>query len=76
MHSLIESPKVAYLSMEIGIESDTPIYSGGLGVLAGDVIARYPNQHGAPCPNVALCTPKLSRRRSNLPKALRFTTNQ
>jgi starch phosphorylase len=38
---------VAYVSMEIGIASEIPTYSGGLGVLAGDVIraaadAGYP----------------------------------
>ncbi len=38
MHSFIEGPRVAYLSMEIGVNSDVPTYSGGLGVLAGDVI--------------------------------------
>jgi starch phosphorylase len=38
MHGFIEGPKVAYFSMEIGIKSDMPTYSGGLGVLAGDVI--------------------------------------
>lgn len=33
------SPRtVAYFSMEIGIRSDIPTYSGGLGVLAGDTI--------------------------------------
>jgi starch phosphorylase len=29
---------VAYFSMEIGLETDIPTYSGGLGVLAGDTI--------------------------------------
>jgi starch phosphorylase len=38
MRSFIEGPKIAYFSMEIGIKSDMPTYSGGLGVLAGDVI--------------------------------------
>jgi starch phosphorylase len=38
MRSFVEGPKVAYFSMEIGIKSDMPTYSGGLGVLAGDVI--------------------------------------
>ena len=38
MHNFIETPKVAYFSMEIGVNSDIPTYSGGLGVLAGDVI--------------------------------------
>jgi len=30
--------EIAYFSMEIGIESSIPTYSGGLGVLAGDTI--------------------------------------
>jgi starch phosphorylase len=38
MHSFIKGPKIAYFSMEIGIKSDVPTYSGGLGVLAGDVV--------------------------------------
>lgn len=29
---------IAYFSMEIGVQSDMPTYSGGLGVLAGDTI--------------------------------------
>ncbi len=31
-------PKIAYFSMEIGIDKRMPTYSGGLGVLAGDTI--------------------------------------
>ncbi|MHA1263624.1 MAG: alpha-glucan family phosphorylase [Candidatus Helarchaeota archaeon] len=31
-------PRIAYFSMEIAIKSDIPTYSGGLGVLAGDLI--------------------------------------
>jgi starch phosphorylase len=38
MRNFIEGPRVAYFSMEIGVKSDMPTYSGGLGVLAGDVI--------------------------------------
>jgi starch phosphorylase len=40
----LESPhmgsevKIAYFSMEIGIDSQIPTYSGGLGVLAGDTL--------------------------------------
>ncbi len=33
-----EKRKIAYFSMEIGLFSDMPTYSGGLGVLAGDTI--------------------------------------
>jgi len=31
-------PAVAYFSMEIGLQADIPTYSGGLGMLAGDMI--------------------------------------
>ena len=31
-------PRVAYFSMEIGLEASIPTYSGGLGVLAGDTL--------------------------------------
>jgi len=31
-------PGIAYFSMEIGMETDVPTYSGGLGVLAGDTL--------------------------------------
>jgi starch phosphorylase len=36
--SMMQPPLVAYFSMEIGLESGMPTYSGGLGVLAGDTI--------------------------------------
>ncbi len=35
---LTKYPKIAYFSMEAGIQNDIPTYSGGLGVLAGDTI--------------------------------------
>ncbi|MBD3227585.1 MAG: alpha-glucan family phosphorylase [Candidatus Lokiarchaeota archaeon] len=35
-----ERPSIAYFSMEIGLESDIPTYSGGLGVLAGDILHK------------------------------------
>ena len=34
----MEDPRIAYFSMEIGIDKDFPTYSGGLGVLAGDIV--------------------------------------
>ena len=34
----LEGERVAYFSMEIGLNDDIPTYSGGLGVLAGDTI--------------------------------------
>ena len=43
----LKRPLVAYFCMEYGLESDFKIYSGGLGILAGDLIkaardAEYP----------------------------------
>jgi glycogen phosphorylase len=38
MRSFLEGPRIAYFSMEIGLQSDIPTYSGGLGVLAGDTV--------------------------------------
>src|SRR5208283_2660639 len=34
----LEDPRIAYFSMEIGISGKMPTYSGGLGVLAGDIV--------------------------------------
>ena len=34
----LENITIAYFSAEIGISSDLPTYSGGLGILAGDHI--------------------------------------
>lgn len=36
--SLIMSARIAYFSMEIAIKADIPTYSGGLGMLAGDML--------------------------------------
>jgi starch phosphorylase len=38
LEEFVEKPVIAYFSMEIGIMSEIPTYSGGLGVLAGDTI--------------------------------------
>ena len=32
------SRRIAYFSMEVGVDSNLPIYSGGLGILAGDTL--------------------------------------
>jgi len=34
----LERPRIAYFSMEVGIKSEIPTYSGGLGALAGDTV--------------------------------------
>jgi starch phosphorylase len=36
--AFLRGKKIAYFSMEIGLDNDVHTYSGGLGVLAGDVI--------------------------------------
>ena len=41
----LERPRVAYFSMEVGLRSDIPTYSGGLGVLAGDTIRSASDLH-------------------------------
>jgi starch phosphorylase len=38
MDALAGTGRIAYFSMEIALEPETPTYSGGLGVLAGDTI--------------------------------------
>lgn len=44
---------IAYFSMEVGIESDMPTYSGGLGLLAGDIL-RAAADLGVPMVGVTL----------------------
>jgi starch phosphorylase len=34
----LHGTSIAYFSMEVGLQSDMPTYSGGLGILAGDVV--------------------------------------
>ena len=36
---MAQKARVAYFSMEIGLDATIPTYAGGLGVLAGDTIA-------------------------------------
>ncbi len=38
LEGLLNGQKIAYFSMEIGVTSEIPTYSGGLGVLAGDTL--------------------------------------
>ncbi|MBY9017820.1 MAG: alpha-glucan family phosphorylase [Candidatus Lokiarchaeota archaeon] len=49
---LKENTLVAYISMEIGIDSSIPTYSGGLGVLSGDTIRSAADLE---IPMVAVC---------------------
>ena len=34
----IPQPKIAFFCMEYGLSEEFPIYTGGLGVLAGDIL--------------------------------------
>lgn len=45
--------RVAYFSMEIGLRTEMPTYSGGLGVLSGDTV-RAAADHGVPMVAVTL----------------------
>ena len=49
---LIRDTRVAYISMEIAIDSNIPTYSGGLGVLAGDTVRSAADLE---IPMVAIC---------------------
>jgi glycogen phosphorylase len=37
----LSARRIAYFSMEVGIEERVPVYSGGLGVLAGDMLRSF-----------------------------------
>ena len=52
-HSKVYPAPVAYFSMEVGIISEMPTYSGGLGVLAGDTL-RAAADMGVPLIGVTL----------------------
>jgi len=51
---LINDTKVAYISMEIGLDSNIPTYSGGLGVLSGDTV-RSAADLEIPMVGICLC---------------------
>ena len=51
---LKEETKVAYISMEIAIDSNIPTYSGGLGVLSGDTV-RSAADLEIPMVGICLC---------------------
>jgi len=51
---LKNSTTVAYISMEIGVESNIPTYSGGLGVLSGDTV-RSSADLELPMVGICLC---------------------
>jgi starch phosphorylase len=51
---LKDSTKVAYISMEIAVDSNIPTYSGGLGVLSGDTV-RSAADLELPMVGICLC---------------------
>ncbi|HXZ98350.1 MAG TPA: alpha-glucan family phosphorylase [Candidatus Acidoferrum sp.] len=57
MRRFLEGPEIAYFSMEIGIKSEIPTYSGGLGALAGDTV-RSAADLGVPMVAVTLVSRK------------------
>jgi starch phosphorylase len=52
-HGTTEAPLVAYFSAEIGLDEALPLYSGGLGVLAGDHL-KSASSLGVPLVGVSL----------------------
>ncbi len=50
--NLKDNTKVAYISMEIAMDSSIPTYSGGLGVLSGDTVRSAADLE---VPMVCLC---------------------
>jgi starch phosphorylase len=52
-HFAIQAPSVAYFSMEVGADESMPTYSGGLGLLAGDMLRAAADQ-GLPFVGVTL----------------------
>jgi len=37
----VKKPKIAYFSMEVGLENSIKTYAGGLGILAGDILKSF-----------------------------------
>lgn len=46
-------PRVAYFCMEFGIDPALPIYAGGLGILAGDIL-KGARKHGYPMVGIGI----------------------
>ena len=38
LQGILKGQKIAFFSMEVGLINEIPTYTGGLGVLAGDMI--------------------------------------
>ncbi|TGC11522.1 alpha-glucan family phosphorylase [Methanolobus halotolerans] len=57
LNEFFKGKKIAYFSMEMGLQNEIPTYSGGLGILAGDVI-RASADLGIPLVGVTLVSRK------------------
>lgn len=44
---MLKNPPVAYFCAEFAVDSKLPIYAGGLGILAGDILAEACDEHRA-----------------------------
>ena len=66
--SILRSRPVAYFSAEFGLHESLPIYSGGLGVLAGDHL-KSASDLGIPLIGVGLCTTRATSARRSTPTA-------
>ena len=66
--SILRARPVAYFSAEFGLHESLPIYSGGLGVLAGDHL-KSASDLGIPWSPSACCTPRATFARRSTPTA-------
>ncbi|AEH60938.1 alpha-glucan phosphorylase [Methanosalsum zhilinae DSM 4017] len=57
LEGVLDGQKIAYFSMEIGLNNEIPTYNGGLGVLAGDTI-RSSTDLNVPLVGVTLISKK------------------
>lgn len=53
MHTKNNLPRVAYFCMEYGLDENFPIYSGGLGILAGDYL-KAAHDHNLPLVGIGI----------------------
>ena len=50
LERFLHHPRIAYFSMEVGLDPDIHTYAGGLGLLAGDTLRQTPPaSHPAQC---------------------------
>ena len=59
--------RIAYFTMEIALQSSIPTYSGGLGVLAGDMVRSAVDSANSQTPGTPPATQRYLRQRSPCP---------